>query len=120
MKVYSKLALAAAVIAALPLCPLRAQIDTERPVTTQTLKNAKVVKPKWKQWRVVAATNTSLVVRDPQSERTIVTFTYSDKVRLKMQKIIDNGGYQYDDKVRIRHEDGQTIAMDLKGRPSRP
>jgi hypothetical protein len=37
-----------------------------------------------------------------------------------MQKIIDNGGYQYGDKVRIRHDQGQTVALDLKGRPSRP
>jgi len=109
MKLFSKFAIAAAVIAALPLCPLRAQIDT-----------VKVVKPKWRQWNVIAASNSSMIVRDPQSERTVVTFTYSDKVRDKMQKIIDNGGYQYGDKVRIHHVEGQTLALDLKGRPSRP
>jgi hypothetical protein len=120
MKLYNKLAIAAAVIAALPLCPLRAQIDTAKPITTRTVRTVKVEKPKWKQWDVIAASNSGLTVRDPESERTIVTFTYSDKVRDKMQKIIDNGGYQYGDKVRIHHVEGQTLALDLKGRPSRP
>lgn len=120
MKAYSKLAIAAALIAALPLSPLRAQIDTEKPVTTRTVRTVKEVKPKWKQWQVVTATNSALIVRDPMSERTIVTFTYSDKVRDKMQRIIDNGGYQYGDKVRIHHVQGQTVALDLKGKPSRP
>ena len=121
MKAYSKLAIAAAVVAALPLCPLRAQIDAEKPITTRTVRTVKEVKPKWKQWEVVTATNSSLTVRDPMSERTIVTFTYSDKVHNKMQKMMDNGGgYQYGDKVRIHHVDGQTVALDLKGKPSRP
>jgi hypothetical protein len=119
MKAYSKLAIAAAMIAALPLCPLRAQVDTEKPITTRTVRVVPV-KPKWKKWRVVAASNSSLIVSDPQSERTIVTFTYSDKARLKMQKIIDNGGYQNGDMVRIHHVEGQTVAMDVKGKPSRP
>jgi hypothetical protein len=91
-----------------------------KPVTTRTITTVKVVKPKWRQWNVIAASNSSMIVRDPQSERTVVTFTYSDKVRDKMQKIIDNGGYQYGDKVRIHHVEGQTLALDLKGRPSRP
>jgi hypothetical protein len=121
MKAYSKLAIGAALVAALPLCPLRAQIDTEKPITTRTIRTVKEEKPKWKQWEVVAATNSALIVRDPTSERTIVTFTYSDKAHGKIQKMMDNGGgYQYGDKVRIHHVEGQTVALDLKGRPSRP
>jgi hypothetical protein len=120
MKAYNKLAIAAAVIAALPVCPLRAQIDAEKPITTRTIRTVKEEKPKWKQWEVVLATNSSLTVRDPMSERTIVTFTYADKARDKMQRIIDNGGYQYGDKVRIHHVEGQTVALDLRGKPSRP
>jgi hypothetical protein len=120
MKLHNKLALACGVFAVLALAPLPAQISTEKPVTVRTINNVKPVKPKWHQWRVIAATPASLVVRDMASERTIVTFSYSDKVRGKMQKIIDNGGYQYGDKVRIRHDQGQTVALDLKGRPSRP
>jgi hypothetical protein len=119
MKVYSKLAIAAAVIAALPLSPLRAQIDTEKPVTVHTVRTVKTEKPKWKKWEVIAASNSSLIVRDPDSERTIVTFTYSDKVRDKMQRVIDAGGYKNGDMVRIHHVQGQTIALDLKGKPSR-
>jgi hypothetical protein len=37
-----------------------------------------------------------------------------------MQKLLDRGGYQYGDKVEIQHEAGSDVALQIKGKPSRP
>ena len=33
--------------------------------------------------------------------------------------ISDNGGYKYGDKVKIRYQQGQTVALKIHGRPSK-
>ena len=36
-----------------------------------------------------------------------------------MQKLMDQGGYQYGDKVRILYQQGQTVALRVRGKPSK-
>ena len=52
--------------------------------------------------------------------REIHTFTYSDGIRGKMQNVLDQGGYQYGDKVKIVYQPGSEIALRIKGKPSKP
>jgi hypothetical protein len=69
---------------------------------------------------VIHADAQSMMVRDPANPLMIYTFTYSPKVHDQMEKIIETGGYQYGDKVKVRCVDGQTVVLALKGKPSKP
>jgi len=69
---------------------------------------------------VLHADSISMMVRDRKDPRFIRTFTYSPKVKEQMGKIIARGGYQYGDKVEIRYQAGQDVALAIKGRPSKP
>jgi hypothetical protein len=37
-----------------------------------------------------------------------------------MQEVLDNGGYQYGDKIEVRYMPGKTEALDIRGAPSKP
>ncbi len=103
------------VLAAVP-APLRAQIDTSKPI------RVKEVKPKLVRFQgeVLNANSVQITVRSRENELAIRTFTYSPRVREQMQKIIDRGGYQYGDKVEIQYEPGSDVALRIKGKPSKP
>jgi len=98
-------------------------------VTTAPAIRAKIKQPKtqliWFKGQVLHADQRSIVVRDPKDPRFVRTFTYSPKAQAKMDRILENGGYQYGDKVKIQYQAGQTgsnedVALDIKGRPSKP
>jgi len=50
----------------------------------------------------------------------IHTFTFSPDLKDKMQAIVDKGGYQYGDRVKILHQAGQSVALKISGKPSKP
>ena len=88
---------------------------------------AKVVQPKQKltgtqkfQGYVMHANVAQVTVRAKGNDMTIQTFPLSDAVAAKMQKIIDNGGYQYGDKITVYYDPQTHQALKLKGKPSRP
>ncbi len=72
------------------------------------------------RYEVVHMLYNSIQVRTPGYENQLYTFTYSDHIRDKMQKLFDKGGYQYGDKVEIWYRQGTTIALKIKGKPSKP
>jgi hypothetical protein len=94
--------------------------------TTSTTVGAPIVvkedpvKPVWLRAEVVHADSHTIIVRDEDNAMLIHTFTYSEKAQNKMNQILDNGGYQSGDKVRIRWVPGGSEALDIKGRPSKP
>lgn len=51
--------------------------------------------------------------------REIHTFTYSPSLHEKMQEIFNAGGYQYGDKVVVWYRQGTTVALNIKGKPSK-
>ena len=71
----------------------------------------------WLKAEVIHADQLSLLVREEDNGMNIHTFTYSDKAREKIQAVLDAGGYQYGDKVKIRYMPGKTEALDIHGRP---
>jgi hypothetical protein len=115
----SKIFSAAFVIAvgiALAAAPVRAQMsDTPAVVVKQ-----QPVKKLWLNAVVIHADNNSIMVHDAKNSLTVSTFTFAPALRDKMQRILDNGGYQSGDKVRILYEPGKTEAIDVRGRPSKP
>ena len=49
----------------------------------------------------------------------IHTFTYSDLARQQIQAVLDAGGYQYGDKIKVRYMPGKTEALEIRGMPSK-
>ncbi len=92
--------------------------------TTSIVSNTPIVvketpaKATWLRAEVVHADSHTIIVRDEDNAMLIHTFTYSEKAQNKMNQILDNGGYQSGDKVRIRWMPGGSVALDIKGRPS--
>lgn len=73
----------------------------------------------WMKVEFLHADNNSMVVSEQGNERVIHTFTYSAQVKSKMQSIINNGGYKYGDKIKIKYTPGTTVALKLHGKPSK-
>jgi hypothetical protein len=123
MKNY-KIAIAVTVLAAVGISgsPARAQ-QVSAPIIVRSVDpaapNAKI-KGEWLKGEVIHADATSIVVHEPGNERMIHTFTVSPDLKDKMQAIVDRGGYQYGDKVKILHQHGQTVALKIHGKPSNP
>jgi hypothetical protein len=74
----------------------------------------------WLPAEVIHADSHSMLVREQGNERMIHTFTYAEGLQAKMQQIADAGGYQYGDKVKILYQRGQSVALKIHGRPSKP
>ncbi len=106
----------AAAVVLIATVAVGAQVDISKPIAVKTLK-PKLVKF---QGEFLHANNVAITVRSRENERVIRTFTYSPKVQEQMQRIIDEGGYQYGDKVAIEHAPGEDVALRIKGKPSRP
>jgi hypothetical protein len=61
-----------------------------------------------------------ITVRARGNDLALQTFPLSEAVSVKMQQIIDKGGYQYGDKVTILYDPATLKAMKIKGKPSKP
>ncbi|HEY4739554.1 MAG TPA: hypothetical protein VIH76_03050 [Candidatus Acidoferrales bacterium] len=94
----------------------RAQMDSSAPMVVKQQK----VKPLWMNAEVVRADQNTLTVREAGNEMTLHTFTYGPKAAQQMHKAITAGGYQRGDAIKIRFQSGHTVALAIKGKPSRP
>jgi hypothetical protein len=121
LRILSTLAVLAAGVA-FGTTPAKGQADPVSPLNTSPpiVVKQKAAKPIWLKAEVIHADQLSLLVREEDNGLNIHTFTYSDKAREKMQAVLDAGGYQYGDKVRIRYMPGKTEALDIQGDPSKP
>jgi hypothetical protein len=80
-------------------------------------------KPKDSNWlkaEVVHADSHTIIVREQNNGMAIHTFNFSPELQDKMQAVIDRGGFQYGDKVSILYMPGQTVALRIHGKPSKP
>ena len=119
------LALAAALV--LSATPTRAQAPGPliaapiivKAIDTIASKRNANIKGEWLKGEVIHADAQSIIVSEPDNERMIHTFTISPTLKDQMQTIVDRGGYQYGDKVKILHEHGQTVALRISGKPSK-
>jgi len=96
--------------------PARAQVDTASTVTVKQ----KPPKAVWMKAEVVHADARTIIVRERASTITIHTFTYAPRIQDRMQSLEDSGGYQSGDKVNILYMPGQTVALKIHGKPSKP
>ncbi|HKQ88042.1 MAG TPA: hypothetical protein VJS43_14900 [Candidatus Acidoferrales bacterium] len=102
--------------------PVTTAVAVAAPIIVHTIVRPKKRQPSgtWMKAEVLHADNNSVVVSEQANERMIHTFTYSPEVKAKMQKIIDSGGYQYGDRIKIQYAPGQTVALKIHGKPSKP
>jgi hypothetical protein len=126
MKRYSAFAVPVIFAAlAITAAPAHAQVPEAAaiaaPIVVHTLTPKKKANPSssWMKAEVLHADANSMVVSEQGNERTMHTFTYSDKVKTKMQKVVSSGGYQYGDKIKILYAPGQTVALKIHGKPSK-
>ena len=94
------------------------------PVVTKIIK---AVTPKgapagtsWLKAEVIFAGANSIVVREQANELVIHSFSFAPELKDRMQAVLDKGGYQYGDKVNILYQPGQTVALRIHGKPSKP
>ena len=115
-------------VAGLTCPPARAQaaaapiiVDTAVPIIV------KAVKPKPKadglakfEGFVMHANIVQITARTKGNEMSIQTFSLSQEASVKMQQLVDKGGYQYGDKVTIYYDPATMKASRFKGKPSKP
>jgi hypothetical protein len=110
-------------IAASAVCavaaPARAQVTTGGTINAKPTR-APEAKPIQARFEVLHMTNTAIQVRSLVNQREIHTLIYSSQIRAQMQKVLSKGGYQYGDKVKIRYQPGAEVALNIKGKPSKP
>ena len=68
---------------------------------------------------VMHANTFQLTVRAKGNDLGIQTFVLNQNVSAQMQKIIDQGGYQYGDKITVYYDPQSLTAVKIKGKPSK-
>lgn len=108
----------AAFAACLVVVPAHAQV-TSAPIVIKS-NSTPSTKPIKTRFEVLRMMINAIQVRSLTDEKEIHTFLYSDQIRDEMQNMFNNGGYQYGDRVVIRYVPGTSVALRIKGKPSKP
>jgi hypothetical protein len=69
---------------------------------------------------VLNANSVQITVKSLGNDLSIQTFPLSEAASAKMQVIIDRGGYQYGDKVKLEYDPQSLKVVKFKGKPSKP
>lgn len=107
----------------------RAQAAAAAPIIVDTavpiIVNA--VKPKPKpnglakfEGFILHANNAQITARSRVDEMSIQTFSLSQEASVKMQQMVDKGGYQWGDKITVYYNPSTMQAFKFKGKPSKP
>lgn len=96
-------------------------VDTAAPI----IVNAVTPKPKFTglarfEGTVMNANRVQITVRALGNDQSIQTFPLSEAATEKMQQIIDKGGYQYGDRIRLEYDPQSLKVVKFKGKPSKP
>lgn len=88
-------------------------------VSPVVMAKAASQKPVWLKAEVVIFNQNSMTVRVVGDEMRILTFTYAPSAQPEVQKVLDRGGYQYNDQIKIRYIPGTTVALRVRGKFSK-
>jgi hypothetical protein len=119
--------IATAATLAISASPAHAQapaaVAAAAPIISEIISSVSA-KPKpqgnWLKAEVVHADSNTIIVREQANGMMIHTFNFAPELKDKMQAILDHGGFQYGDKVSILFQPGQTVALKIHGKPSKP
>jgi sugar phosphate permease len=96
-------------------------VDTAAPIVVNAIKpkpkNTGLVKF---EGYVMHANVAQVTAKAKGNDMSIQTFPLSETASTKMQQVLDNGGYQYGDKITIYYDPQSLRAIKFKGKPSRP
>lgn len=118
MRPYSILALVALAAFLVAAPAVHAQVIEAGPPVK--IVPEKPLKGTWLHAEVISCTAAAITVREPKEPRKIHTFSYSPELREKMMKLMDSGGYQNGDRVKIQYNPQSGIATAIRGKPSKP
>lgn len=95
-------------------------VDTAAPIIVNAIKP----KPKATglahfEGYVMNANIAQITLRARGNDLAIQTFPLSESASAKMQQIVEKGGYQYGDKVRIDYDPQSMKVVKFKGKPSK-
>ena len=108
-------------VAQVPPAAVPVIVDTAVPIVVGAVKPAPKPTGLGKfQGYVMNANSAQITLRSKDNELAVRTFPLSQEMSAKMQKIIDQGGYQYGDKVTVYYDPSTSQARKLKGKPSKP
>jgi hypothetical protein len=68
---------------------------------------------------VMNANTAQVTVRAMGNDMSIQTFPLSEAAAEKMQKIVDKGGYQHGDKIKLEYDPQTKKVVKFKGKPSK-
>jgi len=94
-------------------------VDTAVPIVVNAVKPKPTGLAKFEGF-VMNANIAQITVRAKGDDLGIRTFSLSEAASVKMQQIVDKGGYQYGDKVTIMYDPASLKAVKIKGKPSKP
>ncbi|HET7108848.1 MAG TPA: hypothetical protein VFI38_18690 [Candidatus Acidoferrum sp.] len=69
---------------------------------------------------VLHANSVQITVKALGNDLLIQTFPLSDAASARMQAIVDRGGYQYGDKIKLEYDPQSRKVVKFKGKPSKP
>lgn len=90
-------------------------VDAHSPRLPQTTK----VKLDKYKGRVLVFNIATIVVQSMENQRMVWSFQYSTDLHSKVADMLSGGGYQPGDKVEVYCKPGTTVAVKLKGKPSK-
>jgi hypothetical protein len=96
-------------------------VDTAVPIVVNAIKP----KPKNTglakfEGTVMHANVAQVTAKAKGNDMAVQTFPLSDTASTKMQQVVDNGGYQYGDKITLYYDPQSLKVIKFKGKPSRP
>ena len=95
-------------------------VSTAVAIVIQTIKPKKQSPYAKFEGTVMNANSVLITVRSKQNELAVQTFTLAEEASVKMQKVVDKGGYQYGDKVTVFYDPTTNKAYRVKGKASKP
>lgn len=98
------------VLAAVPPALAQEPVNTSKPIPVKTLK----LKPAQFEGTVMHANTAQITVRGKENELAVRTFTLSPQAAEKMQHVIEQGGFQYGDRVKIEYDSATSTALRIK------
>ncbi len=96
--------------------------NTVAPIVVKALTPKPKVAPGLERFEgyIVHANIAQVTVRAKGNDMGIQTFALNQTVSAQMQRIVDQGGYQYGDKITVYYDPSSHTAVKIKGKPSRP
>ena len=96
-------------------------VETAAPIIINAVKP----KPKFTglakfEGTVLNANSAQITLKALGNDMSIQTFPLSEAASARMQQIIDKGGYQYGDKVKLEYDPQSLKVVKFKGKPSKP